>query len=159
MTTTTAKTTTNTHAASNAERMRTPQRHADRRPIKKWPGFPGARTNEQIGGGYFVFKRGTRTGRIENRGIPFEHPTLRAALAEAARLQQKYGGTFQVFAMEAEAMPLAADNDDWDFDPRVDGPLAAPTRNLLGDPIDKVAIAASGRELGNALAAGLARAV
>lgn len=65
---------------------------------QKWPGFPGHRTSEEIGGGHFVFKRGRRTGRIKNGGIPFEHPTYAAALEEAARLSVEVGGTFEVFS-------------------------------------------------------------
>lgn len=65
---------------------------------KKWPGFPGPRQSEEIGGGHFVFKRGRRTGRIENRGIPFEHMTVEAALDEAARLTVEHGGVFEVFS-------------------------------------------------------------
>lgn len=57
------------------------------------------RDNETIGGGFFVFKRGDRTGRI---GIatrfPFEHGSLEQALAEAERLAALHPGkTFEVF--------------------------------------------------------------
>ena len=65
---------------------------------QKWPGFPGPRTNEEIGGGHFVFKRGQRTSRIKNGGIPFEHATYAAALDEAARLSVEVGGKFEVFS-------------------------------------------------------------
>lgn len=65
---------------------------------KKWSGFPGPRTGEEIGGGHFVFKRGKRTGRIENRGIPFEHGSVDSALDEAARLSVEYGGQFDVYS-------------------------------------------------------------
>lgn len=70
---------------------------------KKWPGHPGPRPNEEIGGGHFVFKRGKRTGRIETAphrfagGIPFEHGSLESALDEAARLSVERGGYFEVF--------------------------------------------------------------
>lgn len=128
--------TTNPHAAANVEPMHRPDHKAKRhprpnngkprrdyRPSKKWTGFPGPREGEQIGGGYFVFKRGDRTGRIENRGIPFEHGSLSAAVREAERLRGIYGGKFDVFSAQAEVVRLDADNDDgsnddWDFDPR-----------------------------------------
>lgn len=43
---------------------------------------------EVVGGGYIVFRRGKRTGRlgIKNGAIIFEHPSMEAALAEAHRL-------------------------------------------------------------------------
>ena len=69
---------------------------------KKWPGFPGPRTGEEIGGGHFVFKRGRRTGRIKTGPvgyIPFEHGSLEAALEEAARLSVEYGGHFGVMSV------------------------------------------------------------
>ena len=75
---------------------------------KKWPGFPGARPREVIGGGHFVFKRGKRTGRIENRGIPFEHETLESAINEAARLTVEHGGRFDVFTRVAGSSSLEA---------------------------------------------------
>lgn len=58
-----------------------------------------ARDGESIGSGFFVFRRGGRTGRIRCPEYPFEHPTLEAATAERERLAEKYPGeTFQVFA-------------------------------------------------------------
>lgn len=74
----------------------------DRPHAKRWRGFPGPRTNEKIGGGFFVFQRGRTTGRIKvghiMRGaMPFEHPNLEAAIDEAARLSVEYGGQFEVF--------------------------------------------------------------
>ncbi|MBD9542905.1 hypothetical protein IB276_26010 [Ensifer sp. ENS04] len=88
--------------ASSAEPMQRADHRAKKhgKPYhsKKWPGFPGERPREAIGGGHFVFKRGKRTGRIENRGIPFEHSSLDAALSEAARLTIEHGGQFDVFS-------------------------------------------------------------
>lgn len=91
-----------TGAIASAEPFAKPdhkaKKHGRPRRIKKWPGFPGARPREVIGGGHFVFKRGKRTGRIENRGIPFEHETLESALNEAARLTVEHGGRFDVYS-------------------------------------------------------------
>lgn len=44
------------------------------------------RKDEQIGGGYFVFRRGDGTGRIRPSQWPFEHPTICAAKREADKL-------------------------------------------------------------------------
>ncbi len=44
------------------------------------------RKGEEIGGGWFVCRRGTRTGRLRFATFPFEHPTADAALEEARRL-------------------------------------------------------------------------
>lgn len=70
------------------------------------PVRPKQRHNELIGGGYFVFKRGGRTGRIKTGNIvrgkmPFEHPTLDSAMTEANRLQSIHGGTYDVFGRVA----------------------------------------------------------
>lgn len=48
------------------------------------------RPEEKIGGGFFVFRRGGGTGRIRAPEYPFEHPTLAAADAEAARLAERF---------------------------------------------------------------------
>lgn len=60
------------------------------------------RKHEQIGGGFFVFRRGKKTGRISVRTtvLPFEHPSYEAAEAEALRLADIHRGeTFQVFSV------------------------------------------------------------
>lgn len=85
-----------------------PSAHSDEpmlRPDHKAKKFgrPRARRNEKVGGGYFVFKRGRRTGRIKTGHIlagkmPFEHATLESALDEAARLSVERGGKFEVFS-------------------------------------------------------------
>lgn len=51
-----------------------------------------ARKGEQIGGGFFVFRRGHRTGRIRPAHLPFEHPTFEAAQAEADKLADAQPG-------------------------------------------------------------------
>lgn len=54
---------------------------------------------EVIGGGFFVFRRSKKTGRVTPGKLPFEHPTAAAALEEAKRLAAKHpGDVFQVFA-------------------------------------------------------------
>lgn len=73
------------------------------RPDQKSKRHPRPRRNEKVGGGYFVFKRGRRTGRIKTGHIlagkmPFEHCSLESALDEAARLAIENGGTYRVFA-------------------------------------------------------------
>lgn len=54
---------------------------------------------EVVGGGWFVFRRGKKTGRIGAGGqLPFEHGSGEAAYKEAERLARKNPGeTFQVF--------------------------------------------------------------
>jgi hypothetical protein len=57
------------------------------------------REGEAIGGGFFVFRRGQRTGRIRAPEWPFEHPTLSAAYVERDRLAALHPGeTFIVVA-------------------------------------------------------------
>lgn len=80
--------------------------HSDepmRKPDHKAKKHGRPRRNEKIGGGYFVFKRGRRTGRIKTGHImagkiPFEHGSLESALDEAARLAVEFGGRYSVFA-------------------------------------------------------------
>ena len=55
------------------------------------------RRGEQIGGGFFVFRRGDH-GRVTPNGMPYEHPDDGSALAEAARLSVEVGGQFEVYA-------------------------------------------------------------
>lgn len=58
------------------------------------------RPGEVIGGGFFVFRRGKRTGRVGCRpnALPFEHPTYESAKKEADRLSSLCPGeTFVVF--------------------------------------------------------------
>lgn len=62
------------------------------------------RYNEQVGGGFFIFRRGTTTGRIKTAGIragkiPLEHPSLESATTEARRLARLYGGKYAVFSV------------------------------------------------------------
>lgn len=57
------------------------------------------RKNEVIGGGWLVFRRGKRTGRIGIKTtLPFEHGSRKAAEKEAQRLAEQHPGEcFQVF--------------------------------------------------------------
>lgn len=75
------------------------------------------RDGEMIGGGFFVFRRGKTTGRI-SRGalntLPFEHPTLDAATAEADRLAGLYPGetfaVFQQYSLHPDLAPTGGSN-------------------------------------------------
>lgn len=60
----------------------------------------GPRANEEIGAGNIVFKRGGH-GRLHPKSWPFEHPDMRAAVAEAERLHGISGETFEVYARVA----------------------------------------------------------
>ena len=56
-----------------------------------------SRKDEEIGGGYFVFRRGSRTGRVMPSPWPFEHPTIWSATREADKLAaMKPGYQFDV---------------------------------------------------------------
>lgn len=57
------------------------------------------RPNEIIGGGFFVFRRGKKTGRVGvYTTMPYEHGSLEQATAEATRLAALCPGeTFEVF--------------------------------------------------------------
>lgn len=57
------------------------------------------RPNEIIGGGFFVFRRGKKTGRVGVfTNLPYEHGSFEQALAEATRLAALCPGeTFEVF--------------------------------------------------------------
>lgn len=48
------------------------------------------RKGEDVGGGYFVHRRGSIAGRIKPAPMPFEHPSLESALAERDRIQALY---------------------------------------------------------------------
>jgi hypothetical protein len=50
------------------------------------------RAGEKVGGGWFVFRRGRRTGRIRPSNFPFEHPTQESAMLEARRLAYAHPG-------------------------------------------------------------------
>lgn len=60
---------------------------------------PKPRPNEIIGGGFFVFRRGKKTGRVGVfTTMPYEHGSFEQALAEATRLAALCPGeTFEVF--------------------------------------------------------------
>lgn len=76
-----------------------------------------ARRSEKLGGGHFVFRRHA-DGRIHPRQDPFEHADHGAAYAEAARLVEVHGGTFEVFsrlgAVGARAADAAEKQADFD---------------------------------------------
>lgn len=67
---------------------------------------------EKIGGGYIVMRRHTSSGRvaISPVGLPFEYPTLLAAMKEATRLATfRPGKQFCVF-QEVNSI-LVSDNE------------------------------------------------
>lgn len=45
------------------------------------------RKGEKVGGGFFVFRRGTHGNRVKPSNLPFEHPSYESALAELERLK------------------------------------------------------------------------
>ncbi len=55
---------------------------------------PEERPNEKIGGGFLVFRRGKKTGRVGVRydTMPFEHPDRAAAEKEVRRLMEQHPG-------------------------------------------------------------------
>ena len=59
---------------------------------------PQQRKGEQIGGGWFVFRRGEKGGRVYITDMPYEHPNQKSAMDEADRLSKKHPGQkYQVF--------------------------------------------------------------
>lgn len=74
------------------------------------PGRPGyladprqTRPGEVIGGGHFVFRRTSGTGRIRAPEWPYEHPTREAAETERARLAALFPE--ERFVVISEARP------------------------------------------------------
>ena len=76
-------------------------------------GKPWKRPGEEIGAGFFVFRRGKSSGRIARggaNGLPYEHPTIEAAQSEAARLAEQFRGeTFAVF-QQVDAIKMEPEN-------------------------------------------------
>lgn len=70
------------------------------------------RDNETIGGGFFVFRRGKKTGRVGvGSPLPFEHGTFESALKEARRLVSLFPEeTFCV--LQQEAVVKGAEKDE-----------------------------------------------
>jgi hypothetical protein len=50
------------------------------------------RPGEQIGGGFLIFRRGKKTGRVGKKEgtLPFEHPSLESAQKEVKRLMELF---------------------------------------------------------------------
>lgn len=72
-----------------------------------------ARENEEIGGGYFVFRRGERTRRIRPSQFPFEHATLKAAIEMARQhATEQPGFTFDVVQVVASIVQLDDKQED-----------------------------------------------
>lgn len=71
----------------------TDSEHTDNLPAK-------TRKGETIGGGFLIFRRGKRTGRIgvKLKSLPFEHGSLESAQTEVERLTKANPGeTFVIF--------------------------------------------------------------
>lgn len=69
---------------------------------------------EVVKGGYFVFRRGETTGRVKINPakLPFEHPTLEAAMKEAKRLAHASPLVeFSVFQQAATVMVHGAEEE------------------------------------------------
>lgn len=69
------------------------------------------RPGEHIGGGFFVVRRHTSSGRMTvcKNGMPFEHPTFESAATEAIRLAElQPGKPFCVMAQLGDAIVAAA---------------------------------------------------
>lgn len=66
---------------------------------------------EVVGAGYFVFRRGRTSRRIKPdfKGFPFEHATLQAAEAEAARLARLNPGNEFVVLQQVSAVTIFND--------------------------------------------------
>ena len=65
------------------------------------------RPGEQVGAGWFVFRRGAYANRIKPGALPFEHPTVESALEEKDRLEKLFPDCkFSIFA--------EVDAPDWD---------------------------------------------
>ncbi len=107
--------TSNHHAAGSAEPFAKPDHKAKRhgKPRKSSYFKPRKpRLNEVVGGGFFVFRRFDDTGRIHPKNWPYEHGSLEAAQAEAARLAAENGGSYEVFGAVAGAVDGPATGGD-----------------------------------------------
>lgn len=75
---------------------------------RKHDGF--MRPGEKVGGGFFVARRGRRTGRVSpmalfGAGTPYEHPSFESAMDEASRLAHQHPGyRFQVLGVVGEVV-------------------------------------------------------
>ena len=76
------------------------------KPRNRKPGAPPrpldprqSRPGEEIGGGFFVFRRGRKAGRVQAPEWPFAHPTMESAEAQREALMARFPGeVFEVFA-------------------------------------------------------------
>lgn len=62
---------------------------------------PRTERGEVIGGGYIIFRRGKKTGRVGYKpySIPFEHGSYESAQKEVARLMEENPGErYSIFA-------------------------------------------------------------
>ncbi|MEM9579090.1 MAG: hypothetical protein AAF891_00265 [Pseudomonadota bacterium] len=66
---------------------------ATRKPASGWLNDPRKeRDQEKIGGGFFIFRRGGRTGRIRPSRWPFEYASFDDATARARALSARLPG-------------------------------------------------------------------
>lgn len=55
------------------------------------------RKGEEVGGGFFIFRRGKHGNRVKPSPMPFEHPSLESAQQELKRLKSKFpDGSFVI---------------------------------------------------------------
>ncbi len=89
------------YTPSNAAGSVEPMRKADHKSKKHPRPMPSSRKEERIGGGHFVFKRGSH-GRIHPNPWPFEHASAESASTEAERLRDLTGEPFEVYSRVAK---------------------------------------------------------
>ena len=71
------------------------------------------RDGEVIGGGWFVFRRGKKTGRISGSStLPFEHPTFADAAKEAGRLSRQHPGESFVVLHQVSQVDVVAKQEE-----------------------------------------------
>ncbi|MBW4710700.1 hypothetical protein KX928_23165 [Roseobacter sp. YSTF-M11] len=81
---------------------------ATRKPKSGWLNDPRKeREREKIGGGFFIFRRGGRTGRIRPSKWPFEYRNLKDATDRADILARRFPGETFIVVGELEAVHVS----------------------------------------------------